>query len=245
MYKKILLFFFKFWSYYYGYWENLPHTHTHTHKNLILALLIFNIIFLAIGSQYFIFYKGCWEPVDITNTGYHSTRVVQLNWIFKEPPVPVSHNISEIMEPPVPVLWKNMGIKQLCGGWMTSGHRTVFCWVPGPWLTMVVTSVAICFFDYLPTYLLVGSKNSPYLVVIHLPSGYLFSYLSTYIYKTYIFYIIGYQGRETHILTQVRFIHDWVIIGIQWMDGALVGCWFTVANFFGNMAIENPKNLFF
>jgi Na+/melibiose symporter-like transporter len=60
--------------------EKIFHTHTkQTKQNLILALLIFNIVFLAISSQYcFISYKGCWEPVDITNTGYHSTRVVQL-----------------------------------------------------------------------------------------------------------------------------------------------------------------------
>ncbi len=27
-------------------------------------------------------------------------------------------------------------------GWMVSGQETVFCWVPVPYLTMVVTSVA-------------------------------------------------------------------------------------------------------
>jgi len=30
-----------------------------TRQNLILALFIFNIAFLAIGSQYYFFYKGC------------------------------------------------------------------------------------------------------------------------------------------------------------------------------------------
>jgi hypothetical protein len=28
-------------------------------------------------------------------------------------------------------------------GWMVSGHRTIIRWVPVPWITMVVTSVAI------------------------------------------------------------------------------------------------------
>jgi hypothetical protein len=36
-------------------------------------------------------------------------------------------------------------------GWMVSGHRTIICWVPVPWITMVVTSVAITFSTYLLT----------------------------------------------------------------------------------------------
>jgi len=34
--------------------------------------------------------------------------------------------------------------------------------------------------------------------------------------------MIGYQG-ENHLLTHLRFIHNWVMTGIQWMDGVLVG----------------------
>jgi hypothetical protein len=34
-------------------------------------------------------------------------------------------------------------------GWMVRGQETVFCWVPVPQLTMVVSSVAFLF--YLPT----------------------------------------------------------------------------------------------
>jgi hypothetical protein len=34
-------------------------------------------------------------------------------------------------------------------GWMISGQETVFCWVPVPYLTMVVSLVA---FYFLPTY---------------------------------------------------------------------------------------------
>ncbi len=43
-------------------------------------------------------------------------------------------------------------------GWMVSGQETVFCWVPVPYLTMVVSSVAFFFFFFfflptcLPTY---------------------------------------------------------------------------------------------
>jgi hypothetical protein len=40
-----------------------------------------------------------------------------------------------------------------------------------------------------------------------------------------IYYIIGYQG-DNQILTplvKARFIHNWVIMGIQWMDDVLVG----------------------
>jgi hypothetical protein len=37
-----------------------------------------------------------------------------------------------------------------------------------------------------------------------------------------ISYIIGYQG-ETNILTQLRFIHNWVLTGIQWMV-----CWWVL-----------------
>jgi hypothetical protein len=39
-------------------------------------------------------------------------------------------------------------------GWMINGEKAVFCWVPGPWLTMVVSSVA-----FLITYLLTTHKQ--------------------------------------------------------------------------------------
>jgi hypothetical protein len=40
-------------------------------------------------------------------------------------------------------------------GWMVSDMETVFCWVPVPWLTMVVSSVVF----YLKNGLLVQEKG--------------------------------------------------------------------------------------
>jgi hypothetical protein len=93
-------------------------------------------------------------------------------------------------------------------GWMVSGQETVFCWVAVPWLTMVASSVA--FFSYLLIHLLVGRqqiqalatyKQSTYLAVTCLP-----------IYRTYFL-----LGRWNQILTQLRLIHNWAIMGIQFM----------------------------
>jgi hypothetical protein len=49
-------------------------------------------------------------------------------------------------------------------------------------------------------------KPSNYLVVIYLP---------TYKYETY--FLANWLPRWNHILTQLKFIHNWVITGIQWM----------------------------
>jgi hypothetical protein len=42
---------------------------------------------------------------------------------------------------------------------------------------------------------------------------------------------MGYQD-ENQILTQLRFIHNGVVTGNQWMDDALVGCWFNLGSTF-------------
>jgi len=55
---------------------------------------------------------------------------------------------------------------------------------------------------------------------MYLPNNNLFSYLSTYIWNLFL---KNWLPRWKQILTQLRFIHNWVITGIQWMDGALVG----------------------
>ncbi len=55
----------------------------------------------------------------------------------------------------------------------------------------------------------------------YLPSSYLFStYLPIYISQTY--FLQNWLLSWNQILTQLRFIHNWVITGIQWMN-ALVG----------------------
>ncbi len=43
---------------------------------------------------------------------------------------------------------------------------------------------------------------------------------------------MGYQGKTIYVSTQLRFLHNWVITGIQNMDGALGGCWFTLVEAF-------------
>jgi hypothetical protein len=49
-----------------------------------------------------------------------------------------------------PCTWETSGQSKV----VRSGQETVFCWVPVPYLTMVVNSVALFFFfSYLPTYL--------------------------------------------------------------------------------------------
>ncbi len=54
------------------------------------------------------------------------------------------------------------------------------------------------------------------LVVTYFPN-YLPTYLPIYLYMRPIsYYKIGYQG-ETKLLIQLRFIHNRVITGIQWM----------------------------
>jgi hypothetical protein len=59
----------------------------------------------------------------------------------------------------------------------------------------------------------------------YLPSCYLFSYLSIYIFETY--FLPNWLPRWKHIQTQLKFIHNWVITGIlQWMvwSWVLVHC---------------------
>jgi hypothetical protein len=95
-------------------------------------------------------------------------------------------------------------------------------------------------------------KPSTYLVItfflpIYLymkPSWYLFSYLSTYIWDVFAIYFPTYLPisetyflqnwlpRWNHILTQLRFIHNWVISGIQWMvrAGSLLPAWSWLRN---------------
>ncbi len=62
-------------------------------------------------------------------------------------------------------------------GWMICDQETVFCWVPVPQLTMVVSAVGL----FTPTNQ-VGTKNSPYLlcITIYIPSSPLFCYLPVY-----------------------------------------------------------------
>jgi hypothetical protein len=57
-------------------------------------------------------------------------------------------------------------------------------------------------------------KPSTYLVVTYFPT-----YLP--MYETYL--LQNWLPRWNQILTQLKFIHNWVITGIQWMV-----CWFTV-----------------
>jgi hypothetical protein len=52
-------------------------------------------------------------------------------------------------------------------------------------------------------------KPSTYLVVTYFPPIYLCT--------RPISYRIGYQGETKYVLTQLSFIHNWVITGIQWM----------------------------
>jgi hypothetical protein len=47
------------------------------------------------------------------------------------------------------------------------------------------------------------------------------------IYETY--FLQNWLPRGNQILTQLRFIHNWSTNGHP-MDGALVGCWFTMAH---------------
>jgi hypothetical protein len=61
-------------------------------------------------------------------------------------------------------------------------------------------------------------KPSTYLVVTYFPT-----YLT--IYETYI--LQNWLPRWNQILTQLRFIQDWVIMDIQSMMRG--GCWFTAA----------------
>ncbi len=55
-----------------------------------------------------------------------------------------------------------------------------------------------------------------------------------------ISYRIGYQGWN-QLLTQLRFIQNWVIIDIQWM--VRWGCWFTVAENRGGGALISAREL--
>ncbi len=76
----------------------------------------------------------------------------------------------------------------------------------------------------------VSSKNScyqctlnPYLVVTYFPNF-------LYLYMRLISYGIGYQGETKKLLTQMRFIHNWVPNKRQPFSGwCASGCWFTVA----------------
>jgi hypothetical protein len=75
---------------------------------------------------------------------------------------------------------------------MINGQEIVFQWVPGPWLTMVV-SFAFFFFTtanyYQPTCRLsVGGKNSPH--------------LSTYLLITYFLTIYRYIGPTSYRMSQ-------------------------------------------
>ncbi len=86
---------------------------------------------------------------------------------------------------------------------------------------MVVSSIA-CFSTYLlPTHKEVGSKKQP--LPMSKPFTYLFSYLSTYMHETY--FLQNWLPRWNQILTQLRFIHNWVITGIQWMV-----CWWVLVH---------------
>jgi hypothetical protein len=57
-------------------------------------------------------------------------------------------------------------------------------------------------------------KPSTYLVITYFPT-----YLP--IYETY--FLTKLVTKVKPNLTQLKFIHNWVIMGIQWMDGVLVG----------------------
>jgi hypothetical protein len=99
------------------------------------------------------------------------------------------------------------------------------------------------FVIYFPIYLPIYET---YLLSIFLPIYlymkpicYLFSYLSTYIWNLFVTYFSNYLPicgtyflqnwlpRWNHTLTQLRFIHNWVISGIQWMvrAGSLLPTW--------------------
>jgi hypothetical protein len=69
---------------------------------------------------------------------------------------------------------------------------------------------------------------SIYLVVTYFPT-----YLS--IYETYL--LQNWLSRWNQILTQLRFIYNWVIMGIQWM----VYWWFNVARWLGEVLVKTQS----
>jgi hypothetical protein len=74
-------------------------------------------------------------------------------------------------------------------------------------------------------------KPSTYLVITYFPT-----YLP--IYETY--FLHNWLPRWNQMLTQLMFIHNLVIIGIQWMLHAGGCCWFTVAG-----TLENKSNFLY
>ncbi len=128
---------------------------------------------------------------------------------------------------PPPPLWSELPPPGQHKGWMESGQEPVFCWVPVSQLTWWVSCVAfVCYpstNNVLAGCQFVTSENSHYLCIK--PSIHLFSYLSSQT-QDLLLTKMSYKGK---IINSVE-VHPKLSHHGHQMDGALVGCWFTLAH---------------